>query len=105
MVNERKYEAETLFDVSGKPGFVPGKFTFTCLNGICLISPSSLLVEESVRTIHSDTDLLSDEGLQLIRETAGRYVHANIYLNYSLFHSNSVRLSTEVIQERQCNLH
>ncbi len=82
MVNERKYEATMLFDVSGKPGFVPGKFSFACLNGLCLISPSSLLVEESVRTIHSEDDLSIDEGLQLIRETAGRYVHANIYINY-----------------------
>ncbi len=82
MINERKYEAETLIDVSGKPGFLAAKFTFTCLNGICLISPSSLLVEESVRTIHSDDNLILDKELKSIRETAGRYVHANIYLNY-----------------------
>lgn len=82
MINERKYEATMLYDVSGAPGFVPGKFSFACLNGLCLISPSSMLVEESVRTIHSDGDLSTDEGLQLIRKTAGRYVHANIYINY-----------------------
>lgn len=82
MINERKYEAETLYDVSGNPGFLSGQFTFTCLNGICLVSPSSLLVEESVRTIHSEDNLMVDKGLKLIRETAGKYVHANIYLNY-----------------------
>jgi len=82
MVNERKYETVMLYDVSGKPGFVPGKFSFACVNGLCLVSPSSMLIEESIRTIHSEMDLSSYEGLQLIRETAGRYVHANIYINY-----------------------
>lgn len=83
MVNERKYEATMLYDVSGKPGFIPGKFSFACINGICLVSPSSILVEESIRTIHSEGDLSADEELSLIRETAGRYVHANIYINYN----------------------
>ncbi len=82
MINERKYDATILFDVSGEPGFVPGKFSFTCLNGLCVLSPSSMLVEESVRTIHSEADLSTDEGLKLIRKTAGRYVHANTYINY-----------------------
>lgn len=82
MVNERKYEAIMLYDVSGKPGFFPGKFSFSCLNGLCLISPSSMLVEEAIRTIHSEGDLSLDEGMELVRGTAGRYVHANIYLNY-----------------------
>lgn len=82
MVNERKYESETLYDVSGGPGLIPGKFTFTCTEGLCLISPSSMLVEEAVRTIHAGANALSETGLQKVRETAGRYVHANLYLNY-----------------------
>ena len=82
MVNERKYEAEVVYDVSGGPGFVPGKFTFACLDGLCLISSSSMLVEESIRTIHAETNLASLGGLQKVRETEGRYVHANIYINY-----------------------
>ncbi|MFH0757763.1 MAG: hypothetical protein V2B15_10790 [Bacteroidota bacterium] len=86
MVNDRKYETEVLYDVSGNPESTPGKFTFTCVNGLCLISPSAMLVEESVRTIHSDVNLSEDNGLQLIRGTAGRYVHANIYINYSRIH-------------------
>jgi len=90
MVNERKYEAEVVYDVSGGPGFVPGKFTFSCLDGLCLISSSSMLVEESIRTIHAETNLTSMGGLQKVRETEGRYVHANIYINYDrlteLFH-------------------
>lgn len=90
MVNERKYEAEVVYDVSGGPGFVPGKFTFACLDGICLISTSSMLVEESIRTIHAESDLSAEIGLQKVRETEGRYVHANLYINYKrlaeLFH-------------------
>ena len=90
MVNERKYETETLFDVSGGPGIIPGKFTFTCTGGLCLISSSSMLVEEAVRTIHAGADTQAETGLQKVRETAGRYVHANLYINYKklpdLFH-------------------
>lgn len=82
MINERKYEAEMVYDVSGSPGFLPGKFTFACLDGLCLISSSSMLVEESIRTIHNETNLTLDPGLQAVRKTAGRYVHANLYINY-----------------------
>jgi len=82
MVNERKYETEILYDVSGGPGILPGKFTFACTGGLCLISPSSMLVEEAIRTIHAGTDSSPDPGLQKVRETAGRYVHANLYINY-----------------------
>ena len=48
IVNERKYDAETLFDVSGSPAVIPGKFTFACINGIFLAGPSSIVVEHSV---------------------------------------------------------
>ena len=83
MINERKYETEVVYDVSGGPGFVPGKFSFACLDGLCLISSSSMLVEESIRTIHAETNLASLAGLQKVRETEGKYVHANVYLNYN----------------------
>ncbi|MEZ5069412.1 MAG: PQQ-binding-like beta-propeller repeat protein [Bacteroidales bacterium] len=90
MMNDRKYEGTNLYDVSGKPGFVPGRFTFACSNGLWMVSPSSLLVEEAIRTLHSDVNLSGDKDLELVRKTAGRYVHANVYLNYSklpdLFH-------------------
>ncbi len=82
MVNERKYETETIYDFSGRPGMIPEKFSLACVNGICLVSPSSMLVESSIRTLHSDTDLSGQQGLQIVRQTAGRYVQANLYINY-----------------------
>jgi hypothetical protein len=82
MVNERKYETEMVYDVSGGPGFLPAKFTFACVEGLCLVSSSSMLVEESIRTIHDENSLASVTGLEKVRETAGRYVHANLYINY-----------------------
>jgi hypothetical protein len=82
MVNERKYEAEIIYDFSGRPGLVPEKFSVACVNGVCLVSPSSMLVESAIRTIHGDTDLSDNRGLQVVRETAGRYVQANLYINY-----------------------
>ena len=86
LVNERKYEAETLYDISVESGHLPGKFTFCCVDGLFLFSPSSLLVENAVRTIHAGTGQEGDQGLQLVRGTAGRYVHANIYIQYSRVH-------------------
>lgn len=86
IVNERKYDSEMLFDVSVNPAVISGKFTFTCVNGIFLAGPSSILVEQAVRTIHEGADPLEDKELERIRATAGRYVHANIYLNYSRVH-------------------
>lgn len=83
MVNERKYESETLFDVYGSPEGRAGKFTFTCVNGICLAGPSSMLVEQAVRTIHADAGSSEGAELQKVRATAGRFVHANIYISYS----------------------
>lgn len=82
MINSRKYETETLFDVSGEPGLVPGKFTFSCVKGLCLLSSSSMLIEESIRTMHDERDLNEELGLSMVKETAGRYVHANVYINY-----------------------
>lgn len=86
MVNERKYDGETLFDVSASPSILSGKFTFSCVNGIFLAGPSSMLVENAVRTIHAGRDHSEDPALEKVRSTAGRYVHANIYLNYTLLH-------------------
>ncbi len=82
MINSRKYEAETLHDVSGEPGLIPGKFTFGSINGLCLLSSSSMLVEQSIRTIHDESDLTEELGLSMVKETEGRYVHANVYVNY-----------------------
>lgn len=90
LVNQRKYETEILLDVSGAPGGISGTFTMSFLKGICLLSPSSLLVEEAIRTIHSNEGSHDPPGLEKVRATAGKYVHANIYINYSqlpgLFH-------------------
>ncbi len=84
MVNERKYDAAKLYDISGAPGIFPFKFSFACLNGCAVISPSSMLTEASVRTIQSGQDLTADQGLKQIRKTAGKFVHANVYLQYEL---------------------
>ena len=100
LVNERKYEAETLYDISGNPGYLPGKLTFCCIDGLCLFSPSSLLVENAVRTIHAGTGQEGDQGLQLVRGTAGRYVHANIYIRYSRVH----QLLYPLIREKHWSL-
>lgn len=81
--NERRYETELIQDLSAGTSFIPGTFSLCCLNGLCLISPSSLLVEEAIRTLHAGERNELPETLMRLRSTAGQYVHANIYVNYA----------------------
>lgn len=80
--HQRKYEGEVLNEISGNPELIRGKFAFACVNGVCLISPESMMVEASVRRIHDRDQHVPDEDLQLVQRTAGKYVQANIYMNY-----------------------
>jgi len=81
-ISERKYETERLSEVSGAMGDLVGDFSYACVKGILLVSPSAMLVESAIRTIHSEPDTARGKVLQKIRSTAGRFVHANIYINY-----------------------
>ena len=75
----RKYETEIIYEIP------EGEISYACVNGLCLLSPSSMLVESAIRTLHSPDSQGTEgnEDMQRIRTTAGRYVHANIYINYS----------------------
>ena len=83
-INERRYEAEMIYDIVSKHDYLPDKFSFTCTNGLCLISPSSMLVEEAIRVLHSDEGFTDDLAFRKVLNTSGRYVHANIYINYEV---------------------
>ena len=82
LVNERKYEAETLYDVSLHGDRLVDAFTYAIVKGVCILSPSSLLVESSIRSLNAGGNILQEPGFRSVHETAGRYVHANVYLNY-----------------------
>lgn len=57
----------------------------TIVNNYLLISPSSIVIEESVRSINRENHLLNDSHFKSIKETAGLNAKANVYVNYSKF--------------------
>jgi len=82
IVNNRKYEAVNLYDVS-LPAIGPVRqLSYSVIDGLVLISSSSLLVEEAIRTVHSGSGIISDVAFREVSKTAGKYVQANVYLNY-----------------------
>ncbi len=82
IVNERKYEAVNLKDVSfGRDHVVPS-LTFGGKDGLLIISSSSILVEDAIRNLNSRGGIAHLKGFRKVNETAGKYVHANLYINY-----------------------
>lgn len=83
IVNERKYEAVNLKDISfRKESFLPS-LTFGGKDGLLIISTSSILVEDAIRNLNSGGGIHHLKGFKKVSASAGKYVHANLYLNYS----------------------
>lgn len=82
IINSRKYEATVLYDVSLQSDGAIKQLVYTSLDGLVIMSTSSLLVEDAIRTLHSDSGIGNAESFCGVAETAGRYVHGNLYLNY-----------------------
>lgn len=82
LINERRYEAEPVYDISADQDYLPDNFSFTCIQGMLIVSPTAMLVDEAIRTLNSDNEFEFKKGFQKVRSTSGRYVHANIYVNY-----------------------
>ncbi len=85
VVGERTYEAVVLKDISYGQDTVGREFTFGVAQGILLMSTSSLLVEDAVRTLNAGGGLVHQPGYRKVAATAGKYVLGNLYLNYPLF--------------------
>jgi hypothetical protein len=83
IMNERKYEAVPLYDVSLDSESPIEQVSFTIVDGLVILSTSSLLVEEAIRTLHTRSGIGTTMGFKKVAETAGRYVHGNLYVNYS----------------------
>lgn len=106
MTNVRKYEAVDLIDVSFSAEALINGFTYAIVDGLLLVGSSSILIEDAIRTLHSDSGIAQQQGFQQVANTAGKYVVGNIYVNYSqiakLFYpfvSNSNRSLVNKISE------
>ncbi len=82
ILNDRKYEAVELTDVSLANTSLVRSFSFAVKDGLLIVSTSSLQVENAIRTLHSGGGISNCKGFKIVESTAGKYVHANIYLNY-----------------------
>jgi len=82
VIDERRYEAVTLCDVKGSNPWIKGTFTFVQINGLFIVSTHSVLVEEAIRNILTGENLVVQPGFSKIRQSAGRNVQGNLYINY-----------------------
>ncbi len=84
MINERRYEAVILKDVSLSKSSAISAFCFGSKDGLFIASSSSILVEDAIRNLNSKGGIYHKKGFQKVAMTAGRYVHANVYINYPI---------------------
>ena len=77
----RSYEGVTIQDLvsTEKKGI---GFSYTWINGIMILSASSILLENTVRQINAVESILSKNGLNEIVKTAGKSAVLNFYLNF-----------------------
>ncbi len=82
ITKNREYSNNKIFDV-----YLKNKkyFSYTFINGIFLISKSSILIEDAIRQAKSQISLLNNTGFLKVRKTAGKNVDANVYINLKYF--------------------
>lgn len=60
-------------------------FSFSLKRGIFILSFSSIIIENSIRQLDTETSLLQNKGFRKVQKTAGLNVDANIFINYKEF--------------------
>ncbi|MFC2129380.1 hypothetical protein ACFLQX_01225 [Bacteroidota bacterium] len=84
ILNERKYEAVNLKDVSFRRESLIQSLTYGSKDDLLIVSCSSILVEDAIRNLNSRGGIYHQKGFQKVAETAGKYVHANLFVNYRI---------------------
>ena len=80
---DRQYDGSIITDVKLNTGV---KFSYTTEQGLLVISPSPVLIEEAVRHLNSGSPLTDEPAFERVRQTAGVHdVDGNLYINYSEF--------------------
>jgi hypothetical protein len=83
-ISQHSYEDARISDVSFSRSKSAG-FSYTYYQGILALSKSSMLVEEVVRQLRSNTSIRSKAGLETVLRTAGKSSPFNIYINFDFF--------------------
>ncbi len=84
IISQRNYNNTTIYDVKVSKLDIDN-FSYTVSNGIFIFSFSSILVEDAVRQINSNTSLNNDKNFKKVFNTVGINAEANIYINYYYF--------------------
>lgn len=82
IISERTYNKEKIFDVklTNKESF-----SYAFVKGIFFLSYSSFLLEDAVRQVYSNVNLLNDKNFVKVSNSSGKNVDGNIYINYKHF--------------------
>ncbi|MEX0982688.1 MAG: hypothetical protein WD577_10775 [Bacteroidales bacterium] len=82
IVNERRYETVILKDVSFRNNNNVKGFSYAITGGLLIAGTSSILLEDAIRTLNSNSGIYFQKGFKKVAPTAGKYVLGNLYLNY-----------------------
>jgi hypothetical protein len=78
----RKYDEARIYDVNFTGNHRKDDFSFTFSRGLLILSPSSILLEASIRQLYQPQSVADEAGFKEVAGTAGRNVEGNIYLDY-----------------------
>ncbi|MCK4852641.1 MAG: DUF3352 domain-containing protein, partial [Bacteroidales bacterium] len=81
-ITPRKYDEVKIYDVDFAGSGKQDDFSFTFSRGLLILSPSSILLEASIRQLNLSQSVADEAGFREVAETAGRNVEGNIYLDY-----------------------
>ncbi len=84
IVNERKYESVVIKDISLSNHTSLKGFSYVIKDGLLVVGTSSMLIEDAIRTLQTDTGIYHQEGFKKVGYSAGKYVLGHLYLNYPL---------------------
>lgn len=77
----RKYENARITDLTSQG---QGEFSYSFVNGLLLVSPSSILVEDAVRQLGLKSSPEDNRSFTRVARTAGMNVTGNLYLKYEM---------------------
>jgi len=79
----REYYKTKIYDISFRENQKNVNFSYCFINEYMIFSPSSILLESSLRQFESSSSVLDSPGFQIIESTSGSNSQANIYLNFN----------------------
>jgi hypothetical protein len=95
-VTERNYDGEKIYDVRLMEGNRRKNFSYTFVDNLFIFSFSSLMIEDAIRQLNTNSSVTDQEGFKEVFLTAGKNVVANIFLNFkNLPRSLSVGIQNE----------